>query len=265
MIQLKTESEIEILRENARILNDILREILRAARPGVSTGELDRLAEMLMAEAGVISAFKGYRGYPATICTSINEEIVHGIPRDDQVLHEGDVLSIDIGFERRGLYADKADTIVIGPPTADAVELIGVAQEALRRGIAQARPGNRVGDISHAIGSYAASRGYRVVRRFVGHGIGRSMHEEPQVPNDGLAGRGARLREGMVLAIEPMVWKAAPGERADDEEWVLDDDWTVATPHGQMAAHAEEMVLITADGPEVLTAESDRVPGGIAR
>jgi methionyl aminopeptidase len=260
MIQLKTESEIEILRENARILNDILRRLIRAARPGVSTGELDRLAEALMAEAGVASAFKGYRGYPATICTSVNEEIVHGIPRDDRVLREGDVLSIDLGIERKGFYADKADTIVIGTPTADAVELIGVAREALWRGTQQARLGNRVGDISHAIGSYAAERGYRVVRRFVGHGIGRSMHEEPQVPNDGPAGRGAKLREGMVLAIEPMVWKAAPGERADDEERVLGDDWTVVTPHGQTAAHVEEMVLITANGPEVLTeAESGAV------
>jgi methionyl aminopeptidase len=254
MIQLKTGSEIEILRENARILSEILRELIRAAQPGVTTAQLDRLAERLIRDAGATSAFKGYRGYPATICTSINEEVVHGIPSDRRVLGEGDLLSIDIGIERKGLYADKADTVVVGRPTDGALELIGVAREALRRGIAQAQPGNRVGDIAHAIGSYVAAKGYNYAKRFVGHGIGRSMHEEPQVPNYGPPGRGARLKEGMVLAIEPMVWKALPEESLDDEERVLDDGWTVVTPYGQPAAHVEEMVLITADGPEVLTA-----------
>jgi len=253
MIQLKTEGEIEILRENARILVEILRELIQTARPGVSTAELDERAERLMERAGVVSAFKGYRGYPASICTSINEEIVHGIPRRDRILKEGDVLSIDIGIERKGLFADTADTIIVGPASKEALELIGVAREALRRGIEKARLGHRVGDISHAIGSYAASRGYRVVKRFVGHGIGRAMHEEPQVPNHGTPGRGARVREGMVLAIEPMVWKALPGDDGEGE-WVLEDGWTVVTPNGQPAAHVEAMVLVTEEGPEVLTA-----------
>jgi len=249
MIQLKTQSEIEILRQNARILNEILRELIRASQPGSSTGDLNALAERLMRDAEVESAFKGYRGFPASICTSINEEIVHGIPRSDRVLQEGDVLSIDIGIERHGLYADKADTVIVGRPSEAALELVGVAREALRRGIEQAKLGNRVGDISYAIGSYVRSRGYQVVKRFVGHGIGRSMHEEPQVPNYGLRGRGAKLVEGMVLAIEPMVWKAA----GDEEEWVAEDGWTVLTPNRQPAAHVEEMVLVSEHGPEVLT------------
>ena len=255
MIQLKTESEIEILRENAHILNEILRELIRASQAGVSTGKLDNLAERLMQDAGVESAFKGYRGYPASICTSINEEIVHGIPRDDRVLSDGDVLSIDIGIERHGLFADKADTVIVGPPSQAALELIGVAREALRRGIVQAHPGNRVGDISHAIGSYAQARGHQVVKRFVGHGIGRAMHEEPQVPNYGQPGRGAKLMEGMVLAIEPMVWKAMAGASGaeEQEEWVAEDGWTVMTPDRRPAAHVEEMVLITESGPDVLT------------
>lgn len=253
MIQLKTKGEIELLRENAHILNGILRELNRAARPRVSTGELDALAEKLMGEVGVRSAFKGYRGYPAYICTSVNEEIVHGIPSRGRVLRDGDILSIDLGFERQGLYADKADTLIIGKPSEEAVELIGVAREALRRGIAEARAGRRVGDISHAIGAYAKARGYRVVKRFVGHGIGRAMHEDPQVPNEGDPGRGARLKPGMVLAIEPMVWKSSGEDDEEGEEWVADDGWTVLTPNGWPAAHVEEMVLITEAGPEILT------------
>jgi methionyl aminopeptidase len=254
MIQLKTGSEIEIIRENALILCEILRAIIAAARPGVSTAELDDLAERWMERAGVVSAFKGYRGYPAVICTSVNEEIVHGIPKRDRVLREGDILSIDIGIERLGLFADKAETIIIGRPSAEALELLSVAREALRRGIEMARPGKRVGDISHAIGSYARSRGYSVVKRFVGHGIGRTMHEEPQVPNYGKPGEGAKLREGMVLAIEPMVWKAPLGADDSEEERVSEDGWTVVTPNGRPAAHVEDMVLITEQGPEVLTA-----------
>jgi methionyl aminopeptidase len=258
MIQLKTEGEIETLRENAQILNEILGQLLSATRPGVATSDLDKLAEELMHAAGVESAFKGYRGYPASICTSVNEEIVHGIPRDDRILRDGDVLSIDIGIERHGLYADKADTVIVGQPSASALELIAVAREALRCGIAKAQSGRRVGDISHAIGSYAQARGYQVVKRFVGHGIGRAMHEEPPVPNSGSPGQGAKLVEGMVLAIEPMVWKASAGfdpkVEPEEEEWVAEDGWTVLTPNGRAAAHVEEMVLITANGPDVLTA-----------
>lgn len=254
MIPLKTDREIEILRENARILNEILGELLAKARPGVSTGELDRLAERRVREAGVRPAFKGYKGYPATICASINEEIVHGIPRDDRILQDGDVLSIDFGIERDGYFADRAETVIVGRPREEDLELIGVAWEALAQGIAEARAGGRLGDISHAIGMYVLSRGYNFAKRFVGHGIGRAMHEDPQVPNYGTPGKGPKLREGMVLAIEPMVWKAEPDETPEEEERVLADGWTVVTPRGQRAAHVEEMVLITADGPEVLTA-----------
>ena len=254
MIQLKSKAEIVVLRENADLINEFLGELIRAAQPGVSTSELDELAETLMAEAGVTSAFKGYRGFPASICASINEEIVHGIPSPDRVLSDGDLLSIDTGFERQGLYADKGDTVVVGTPTEATAELIGVAREALWRGIDQARHGHRVGDISHAIGSYIAGRGYRAVRHFVGHGIGREMHEDPQIPNEGAPGRGPKLKAGMVVAIEPMVWKADPDDDGTDEEWVADDGWTVRTPNGQWAAHVEEMVLVTKGDPEVLTA-----------
>lgn len=254
MIQLKSKAEIEILRENAELINEILGELIRMAQPGISTAELDGRAETLMNEAGVTSAFKGYRGFPATICASINEEVVHGIPSPDRVLDEGDLLSIDTGFERGGLYADKGDTVVVGAPTEETAELIGVAREALWRGIDRARHGNRVGDISNAIGSYVAERGYRAVRRFVGHGIGREMHEDPQIPNEGEPGRGPKLKAGMVVAIEPMVWKRDPSDDGTAEEWVADDEWTVLTPNGQRSAHVEEMVLITKGEPEVLTA-----------
>lgn len=254
MIQLKSKAEIEIMRENADLINEFLGELIRAAQPGVSTAELDGLAESLMTQAGVVSAFKGYRGFPASVCASINEEIVHGIPSPSRVLNEGDLLSIDTGFERQGLYADKGDTVVVGTPTQATAELIGVAREALWHGIAEARHGNRVGDISHAIGSHIAERGYRAVRRFVGHGIGRDMHEDPQIPNEGEPGRGPKLKAGMVVAIEPMVWKADPDDDGTAEEWVADDDWTVLTPNGQRSAHVEEMVLITKGEPEVLTA-----------
>lgn len=251
------------MRENAQILNEILGELLRAARPGVSTGELDRLAERLVREAGVRSAFKGYRGYPATICASVNEEVVHGIPRDDRVLHDGDVLSLDLGIERNGYYADRADTVIVGRPREEDLELIEVAREALGKGIAAARAGGRLGDISHAIGEYVVSRGYNFAKRFVGHGIGRAMHEDPQVPNYGVPGKGPKLRAGMVLAIEPMVWKAEPDETPEEEERVLADGWTVVTPRGQRAAHVEEMVLITPDGPEVLTAGAVEMGNGV--
>ena len=254
MIQLKSSHEIEILRENALILCVILQDILDAAGPGVSTAELDRLAASLIEKAGAKPAFLGYRGYPAVICASINDEIVHGIPSPKRVLSDGDVFSIDIGIERRGYFADKAETIIIGGPSGEGVELLDVAHEALRRGIERANPGERVGDISHAIGEYVRSQGYAVVKRFVGHGIGRAMHEEPQIPNFGAAGRGAKLMVGMVLAIEPMIWKEV-GDASNglDEEIILDDGWTVVTPHGQIAAHVEDMILVTDSGPEVLT------------
>lgn len=248
MVTIKSEHELEIMRENAQILAGILEKIKESSREGVSTQELDALAEMLMTAAGAEPAFKGYRGFPASVCTSINDEVVHGIPSKRRVLKRGDVLSIDTGIKRQSYFADLATTVVIGgQPTERAKKLIDVAWEALDRGIAKAISGNRVSDISNAIGTYVESQGYSVVKTFVGHGIGRAMHEDPQVPNYGPAGKGTRLRPGMVLAIEPMV------KEDHDEAEVDADGWTVRTPHGGLAAHVEEMVLITETGPERLS------------
>lgn len=253
MIRLKSAHEISILRENALILCEILQGVLEAAEPGITTAELDRLARELMQKAGARPAFLGYRGFPAAICASINEEIVHGIPSPRRSLRDGDVVSIDIGIERNGLFADKAESVIVGQPSREAVELIEIAHQALCRGIEQVSPGQRVGDISHAIGSYIESHGYGVVKRFVGHGIGRAMHEDPQIPNFGPPGQGAKLMPGMVMAIEPMIWKETDRGRAENEEVVLADGWTVVTPHGQVAAHVEDMILVTETGHEVLT------------
>ena len=256
MIELKTESELEILRENCQILATILRELTRRAKAGISTRQLNDWAEELMREFKAESAFKGYQGhgpypFPASICTSINHEIVHGIPSATRILKAGDVLSIDVGIKRNGFYADLATTITIGGAdghvgTRHAVPLLNVAKEALRRGIAAAHPQHRVSDISHAIGAYVESMGFSVVKRFVGHGVGRQMHEDPQIPNHGSPGRGALLKPGMVLAIEPMV------KQDQEEEVVSEDGWTVVTPNGGLAAHFEAMVAVTERGPEIL-------------
>jgi len=248
MVTVKSEQEQEIMRENAHLLSEILRKITDAAREGVSTHELDMLGEKLIRAVGAEPAFKGYRGYPASVCTSLNDEVVHGIPSKSRVLQKGDVLSIDTGIRRRGYFADLATTMVIGDDASErAKKLLHVAWEALDRGVAQAQSGNRVSDISHAIGSYVESQGYSVVKTFVGHGIGRAMHEDPQVPNYGPAGKGTKLRPGMVLAIEPMV-KEDPAEVE-----VADDGWTARVPNGGLAVHVEEMVLITEHGPERLS------------
>jgi methionyl aminopeptidase len=247
MISVKSERELEIIRENARLLAEILERLVAEARVGTPTAALDRLAERLIREAGAEPAFKGYQGYPAAICASLNAEVVHGIPKDDRILSEGDLLSIDLGLRRNGLYADLATTVTIGEATPRARRLIEVTQEALEHGIAKASVGNRVSDISHAIGSYVESQGYYVVKKYVGHGIGRALHEEPQIPNFGPPGRGSRLRPGMVLCIEPMV------KEDEGEVEVLEDGWTAVTPDGGLAAHFEEMVLITEEGPQILT------------
>jgi len=251
MIELKTEGELEIIRENCRILAAILRELTSRVKEGISTQKLNDWAEELMRSFGCESAFKGYRGrgpypFPASICTSINNEIVHGIPSPKRILKTGDVLSIDAGIKRNGFYADLATTATIDGRNDAAEKLLDVAKEALRRGIAAAQPHHRVSDISHAIGSYVASQGFSVVKRFCGHGVGRQMHEDPQIPNYGPPGRGALLKPGMVLAIEPMVFKG------DKEEVVSGDGWTVVTPNGSAAAHFEAMVVVTERGPETL-------------
>lgn len=252
-IELKTERELAILAENARLLADILLEVASAAVPGVSTAELDRLAERLIAKAGARPAFKGFQDelhswpYPACLCTSLNQEIVHGLPAPDRVLAEGDLLSLDLGLVRKGYFADAAVTVEVGEVDPEARRLVEVAWGALQAGVAQARIGLRVSDISHAIGAYVRKRGFFVVRELVGHGIGRKLHEPPQIPNYGPPGRGPKLQAGMVLCLEPMI------QTQDGPIRPGGDGWTVLTSSGGWAAHCEEMVAITPDGPRLLT------------
>lgn len=254
-IKIKSAAEIAQIRENAKILQEILERLVREARAGVSTLHLDRLAERLIVEAGGRPSFKGYRVgrfvYPANICTSLDAEVVHGIPKAERILKPGEVLSIDIGMVRRGFCADLATTVIIedAPRSPAASRVVRVAEEALWKGIEAARGGNRVGDISHAIQHHVNSHGLSVVTNFVGHGIGRQMHEEPQVPNYGSPGQGPLLREGMVLCIEPMV---ADGESDLIEIEVQEDNWTAVAPGATVAAHFEAMVLVHENAPPEL-------------
>ncbi|MBS3937730.1 MAG: type I methionyl aminopeptidase [Peptococcaceae bacterium] len=246
MIILKSEREIAFMREAGKIVALAIAEVTRAVRPGISTGELNALVENLMAKQGARPAFKGYHGYPASICTSINEEIVHGIP-GLKVLKEGDIISIDIGAEINGYFADAAVTLAVGDIDPVSRRLLETTAQCLEAGIRQCTRDKRLSDISHAIQSVAESNGYSVVREYVGHGIGRAMHEDPQVPNFGKPGRGIKLSPGLVLAIEPMVNVG----RFDTA--VLDDNWTVVTKDGSRSAHFEHTVAITERGPEILT------------
>jgi len=247
MIVLKTATEIDILRANGAILASVLNRVCQEVSPGQNTGELDRLAERLVRESGSEPAFKGMYGFPATICTSINEEIVHGIPSLKRRLKKGDILSIDIGLCRSGMYVDMATTVPVGEVDEKAARLLQVTEEALRRGIGMVNIGNRLTDVSHAIGSYVENEGLYVVREYTGHGIGRDLHEDPQILNYGDSGQGPRLQIGMVLALEPMV-KTVPGAVE-----VLDDGWTVVTDQGALAAHFEHTIALTKNGVEVLT------------
>jgi methionyl aminopeptidase len=214
----------------------------------VTTAELDEVAEKMITDAGAIPAFKGYHGYPATICSSINEEVIHGIPSGQRVLREGDILSIDCGASLEGYFGDSAITLPVGQVSEEAARLLTVTEEALFKAIDVARPGGRVSDIGHAVQRHVEAYGFSVVREFVGHGIGQKMHEEPQVPNYGEAGRGPRLAEGMVLAIEPMVNAGKPAVK------VLSDGWTAVTRDKSLSAHFEHTVAITASGAWILTA-----------
>ncbi len=243
---LKTAQEIEKMRRSNQIVAEILNEIHRAAKPGVTTRELDGLAESLLGRHGARSAFKGYNGYPATLCTSVNEEVVHGIP-SERVLKEGDILSLDFGAIYEGYYGDAALTLPIGPISEEAQTLLRVTEEALNLAIEQARPGNRLFDISAAIQRHAESHGFSVVRDFVGHGIGTRMHERPQVPNFGMPGRGIRLQPGMTLAIEPMI------NAGGYEVRILADGWTAVTKDGSLSAHFEHTVAVTENGPIILS------------
>lgn len=246
MIQIKTEREIETMRQAARAVADTLEGLRAMVRPGLCTRELDRFAERSLRSRGMRPAFKGYRGFPASICASPNEVVVHGIP-SDRPLEEGAILSIDLGAEYQGWYGDAAVTVPVGRVSPEAERLLRVTEEALRRGVEQARPGNRLHDISWAIQSCAEEAGYGVVREYVGHGIGRSMHEDPQVPNFGRPGSGPRLQAGMVLAIEPMVNAGTASVE------LLEDGWTVVTADRGLSAHFEHTVAIREGGAEILT------------
>lgn len=246
MIALKTEAELGVVAENARLLARILGEVAGRVRPGVATAELDRLAEARIRAAGAEPAFKGYRGFPATLCVSVNEEIVHGIPSARR-LREGDIVSLDLGLKRGGYYADAAVTVGVGRISPEAERLLSVAWGALQAAVRAAKLGGRISDLSHAVSQYVGEHGLFVVREFVGHGIGNDLHEDPQIPNFGDPGEGMVLREGMVLCPEPMV-------KGDDLPVLIGDDgWTAVTASGAWAAHYEEMVAVTAGGPWVLT------------
>ncbi len=247
MIYLKTEEEIELLRENNILVSQALTEVGRHIKPGVTTKQLDKIAEDFIRSHGATPAFLGYQGYPASITVSVNEQVVHGIPSDKVVIKEGDVVSVDIGTFMKGFVGDSAYTFAVGEIADDVRQLLDVTKEALYRGTAQAKAGNRVGDISAAVQDYAESFGYGVVRELEGHGLGRKMHESPGVPNYGLRGRGPVLKEGMVICIEPMI---TMGSRAIVFER---DGWTVRTRDRKPAAHYEFAVAIRKDGPDVLT------------
>jgi methionyl aminopeptidase len=251
MIELKSSEEIETMRRVNLIVAEVLDELARNVRPGVSTGELDRIAEALTRKRGGKPAFKGYdvggRVFPASVCISINDEVVHGVPSDSRILREGDIVGLDFGVIYQGYVGDSARTVPVGKVDSEAERLMTVTEQALWAGIDQARPGNRIGDVSAAIQERIEEDGFSVVREFVGHGIGRRLHEEPQVPNFGVRDRGLRLREGMVLAIEPMVNAGGPGVR------IKDDGWTAVTEDGLLSAHFEHSVAITEHGPYVLS------------
>jgi len=246
MIYLKSPQEIEKIRKSSRLVARALKYLKAFIREGITTEELDRLAEEYIKRHGGIPAFKGYRGYPRSLCVSVNEEVVHGIPGKRR-LKEGDIVSLDLGVLMDGYYGDAAITVPVGKVSELAKKLIKVTEEALYRGIEMARPGNRLSDISHAIQTHVEKAGFSVVREFVGHGIGKQLHEEPQVPNFGPPNRGPRLEPGMVLAIEPMV------NTGTWEVRILPNGWTVVTADGGLSAHFEHTVAITDNGPEILS------------
>jgi len=249
MIILKSPDEVAKMRVAGGIVAETIETVLAAVEPGVSTADLDVVAEAFIRERKATPSFKGYRGFPASICASLNEEVVHGIPSPKRILKEGDVLSLDFGAIWDGYHADSAVTVFVGePPTAEAEKLVLVTEEALEAGISQIRPGGRLSNISNAVQQVVEGAGFSVVREYVGHGVGRSLHEDPQIPNYGLPGRGPELRPGLVVAVEPMV------TMGDWKTRVLADDWTVVTADGSLAAHFEHTIAVTEDGREVLTA-----------
>ncbi|MFZ2055208.1 MAG: type I methionyl aminopeptidase [Candidatus Aminicenantales bacterium] len=253
MIIYKTPQEIAAMRMSNQIVARTLGELKALVRPGVSTGDLDAYAESRAREMGATPAFKGYRGYPASLCTSVNEEIIHGIP-SARVLKDGDIIGLDFGVLFEGFYGDAAVTVAVGEIGPEAQRLIGVAETAFFKGIAQMKTGNRISDISHAIQAYVESEGFSVIRSFVGHGIGHSPHEEPQVPNFGPPGRGPKIKEGLTLAIEPMI---AAG---DWEVEILGDGWTAVTKDRSLSSHFEHTIAMTSSGVEILSLDEPGNP-----
>lgn len=247
MIVLKTGRELKVMREACRISAEALRLAGNAVEPGVTTAEIDRIAEKFILSQGAVPNFKNYQGYPATACISINNEVIHGIPSKKRVIKSGDIVSIDLGAKFDGYHGDNAATFACGDITDEAKRLIDTTRESLYEGIAAAVSGGRLGDIGHAIQQYVEQRGYSVVRKFVGHGVGTQLHEAPEVPNFGTPGRGIRLMPGMTLAIEPMI------NQGGYDVKVLPDGWTVLTKDGSLSAHFEHTVAITPDGPQILT------------
>ncbi|MBR5538533.1 MAG: type I methionyl aminopeptidase [Clostridia bacterium] len=247
MIVLKTGSELKIMKQACAIAAGALKTAGEAVRPGVSTAEIDKIAEDYIRSHGGEPNFLNYSGFPATACISINNEVIHGIPTKKRILREGDIVSIDLGAKYGGYHGDNAATFACGEISDKAKRLIDTTRESLYEGIKAAVSGGRIGDISHAVQSYVEERGYSVVRKFVGHGIGTQLHEAPEVPNFGTKGRGPRLLPGMTLAIEPMI------NEGDYDVKVLSDGWTVLTVDGSLSAHFEHTVVITPDGPKILT------------
>ncbi|MDI6870745.1 MAG: type I methionyl aminopeptidase [Bacillota bacterium] len=254
MIVLKSDDEVRVMRRAGRVVAEALQRLGERVAPGITTGELDRFAEDFFRRRGAIPAFKGYNGFPASICTSLNEQVVHGIP-GPRTLKAGEIISIDVGAVVDGFYGDAAATFPVGQVEPEVERLLATTREALARGIAQARVGNRLSDISHAIQTWVEAHGFSVVREYVGHGIGRAMHEAPAIPNYGPPGRGPRLKPGMTLAIEPMV------NAGGCEVVTKDDHWTVVTADGEWSAHFEHTVAVTADGPLILTALEEEAAG----
>ena len=254
MVTIKSQKEIEKMREACKLTGFVYQEIEKYIKPGITTMDLDHFAEKIIREHGGIPAQKGYpsgekgvRDFPGTLCVCINDEIIHGIPSNRRVIHDGDVVSIDLVVYKNGFHGDAARTFIVGNSTPQKKKLVDITKQAFFEGIRYAVKGNRIGDISHAIGEFVEKNGFNVVREFQGHGIGEEMHEDPGIPNYGKAGRGIRLEPGMTLAIEPMVIEKNP------DILVLDDGWTIITEDGSLAAHYENTILITEKEPEILT------------
>ena len=254
MVTIKSKKEIELMREVCRVVAIVYQELEQQIKPGMSTWELDQIAEQKMRSLGAIPAEKGYNigikgvpPFPASLCVSINDEVIHGIPSKSRMIKEGDVVSIDTVALKNGYNGDAARTFIVGKGTKEAERLVQVTKQAFFEGIQFAKVGNRIGDVCHAIGEYVHSQGYSVIREFQGHGIGKEMHEDPGIPNYGKAGRGIRLEPGMTLAIEPMVIAGKPNILE------LEDGWTIITEDGSLAAHYENTILITEKEPEILT------------